>query len=144
MSKKEYLKNKNGGKKRDVSTIVRGDVIYADLRGAEGSEQQNTRPCLVIQNNKGNKYSSTIIILPIGNKKNRGKDKNGKDKEKKLLPTQVEIHRNMLISGYVEGTVLCEQVRTIDKLRVTETGLAKFSNDAMDMVAKAFSISTGM
>ncbi len=38
--------------------IQRGDVFYADLSPVKGSEQDGTRPVLVIQNDVGNKYST--------------------------------------------------------------------------------------
>ena len=45
--------------------IQRGDVFYADLSPVKGSEQDGTRPVLVIQNDVGNKYSTTVIILSL-------------------------------------------------------------------------------
>lgn len=42
--------------------IRRGDIYYADLRPVVGSEQGGVRPVLIIQNEAGNKYSSTVII----------------------------------------------------------------------------------
>ena len=42
--------------------IRRGDVYYADLSGVVGSEQGGVRPVVVVQNDKGNKYSTTLIV----------------------------------------------------------------------------------
>lgn len=44
--------------------IKRGDVFYADLDHIIGSEQGGIRPVLVVQNNVGNKYSPTVVVLP--------------------------------------------------------------------------------
>lgn len=44
--------------------INKGDIFYANLDGALGSEQQGNRPVLIVQNDIGNKYSPTTIILP--------------------------------------------------------------------------------
>lgn len=41
--------------------IRRGDIFYADLRPVVGSEQGGVRPVLIIQNEAGNKHSSTVI-----------------------------------------------------------------------------------
>ena len=43
----------------------RGDMYVADLRQGIGSEQANERPVVIIQNNKGNHYADTTIIVPI-------------------------------------------------------------------------------
>ena len=45
--------------------IRRGDVYYADLSPVVGSEQGGVRPVVVVQNDKGNRYSKTIIVAPI-------------------------------------------------------------------------------
>ena len=42
--------------------IRRGDVYYADLSPVVGSEQGGVRPVVVVQNDKGNRYSKTIIV----------------------------------------------------------------------------------
>ena len=49
--------------------IKRGDIFYADLSPIRGSEQDGIRPVLVIQNDTGNKYSPTVITVPISSKK---------------------------------------------------------------------------
>ena len=48
--------------------IKRGDVYYADLSPVIGSEQGGVRPVVVVKNDKGNRYSKTIIIAPISKK----------------------------------------------------------------------------
>ena len=45
--------------------IKRGDIFYADLNPVVGSEQGGIRPVLIVQNNVGNKYSPTLVVLPI-------------------------------------------------------------------------------
>ena len=42
--------------------IKRGEVYLADLSDASGSEQGKVRPVVIIQNNRGNKYSPTTIV----------------------------------------------------------------------------------
>ena len=84
--------------------IKRGDVYYADLSGVVGSEQGGVRPVVVIQNDKGNRYSKTIIVAPISKKMN-----------KPPIPTHVIFSDDAL--PYV-SMILCEQLRTIDKQRL--------------------------
>ena len=45
--------------------INRGDMYYADLNPVRGSEQGGVRPVLVIQNNRGNRYSPTVIVAAM-------------------------------------------------------------------------------
>ena len=84
--------------------IRRGDVYYADLSPVVGSEQGVVRPVVVVQNDKGNRYSKTIIVAPISKKMS-----------KPPIPTHVIFSDDSL--SYV-SMILCEQLRTIDKKRL--------------------------
>ncbi|WP_036486830.1 type II toxin-antitoxin system PemK/MazF family toxin [Myxosarcina sp. GI1] len=46
-------------------TIRRGDIWFVRLDPAEDSETKKTRPCLVLQNDIGNKYGDTTVIVPF-------------------------------------------------------------------------------
>lgn len=81
--------------------MKRGEVYFADLGEGHGSEQGGRRPVLILQNNKGNQYSPTLIVACLTSKLT-----------KRCIPTHV------LINSY--SLVLCEQLRTIDKSRVLE------------------------
>ncbi len=88
--------------------ISRGDVFYADLSGAIGSEQNGNRPVIIIQNDKGNKHSPTTIIIPLTKKIHR----------KTNLPTHLDL-KNLDCIKY-DSTILAEQIRTLDKSRLKE------------------------
>ena len=46
--------------------VRRGDIVTVELNPTKGSEQQGSnRPCVVIQNDVGNKYSPTTIVAPL-------------------------------------------------------------------------------
>ena len=51
-----------------ITKVKRGDIFLADLSAYQGSEQKGVRPVLIIQNNKGNKYSPTVLIAPLTSK----------------------------------------------------------------------------
>ena len=88
--------------------VKRGDMFYADLSPVVGSEQGGIRPVLIIQNDLGNKYSPTVIAAAITSQTNKTK-----------LPTHIELGENT--SGLKSNSVvLAEQIRTIDKSRLTE------------------------
>lgn len=88
--------------------VKRGDMFYADLSPVIGSEQGGIRPVLIIQNDRGNKYSPTVIAAAITSQ-------TGKNK----LPTHIEIDsKNYGLKA--DSVVLTEQIRTIDKSRLKE------------------------
>lgn len=43
------------------------DIVYADLsgKGTVGSEQKGIRPVVIIQNDTGNAYSSTLLVMAL-------------------------------------------------------------------------------
>ena len=51
-----------------MRTIKRGDIFYADLSPAIGSEQGGTRPVLIVQNDVGNYHSPTVIVYILTSK----------------------------------------------------------------------------
>ncbi len=84
--------------------IKRGEVYYADLHGSVGSEQGGVRPVVIVQNDKGNRFSKTLIVAPISTKLT-----------KPPIPTHVMIPS---ISLERVSMILLEQLRTIDKQRL--------------------------
>ncbi len=115
----------------DSKQIRRGDIYWADIRGSIGSEQGGKRPVLIWQNDVGNKFSPTTIVLVLTSKKAKPK-----------LPTHVSVLAEE--SGIeFDSVVLCEQVKTIDKSRLGKRiGALNFSK--MKEVEKAFLISCGI
>lgn len=113
-----------------MRTIKRGDIYYADLNPAVGSEQGGIRPVLVVQNDVGNCYSPTIIIAVLTSK------------SKKKLPTHISIHSG---EGNIamDSTVLLEQLRTIDKFRLQKY-VGSISGETMDRIDRAMLVSLGL
>lgn len=84
--------------------INRGDIYHANLNPIYGSEQGGYRPVLVLQNNRGNQYSPTVIIAAITSK------------SKTKLPMHVPLKQMAGLEK--DSVVLLEQIRTIDKGRL--------------------------
>ena len=109
--------------------VQRGEIYHADLNPVFGSEQGGYRPVLIIQNNRGNRHSPTVIIAAITSR------------PKTKLPTHVLIRG---IEGLEkESFVLLEQIRTLDKLRL-EDYVGKLNREQMMKVDKALRSSTGI
>lgn len=109
--------------------ISRGEVYYADLDVGVGSEQQGVRPVVVVQNDKGNKHSTTLIIAPISKKLS-----------KPPLPTHVIFQSDAL--NYV-SMILCEQIRTIDKIRL-KGKITRLNDEILSEVDQALRISLSL
>ena len=45
--------------------VKRGEIYWVDWSPGRGSEQSGLRPALVIQNDTGNKFSSTTIVASV-------------------------------------------------------------------------------
>ena len=86
------------------------DIFYADLsKNTIGSEQGGLRPVIVIQNDTGNKYSPTVIVLPITS-----------EIKKINLPTHCILHKTKSNGLQKNSMVLAEQLKSIDKSRLKE------------------------
>lgn len=112
-----------------MKEIRRGEIYYADLSPVVGSEQGGIRPVLILQNDMGNKHSPTTIVAAITSRKTKAD-----------LPTHVSFTAECLKS---KSTVLLEQIRTIDKSRLTEY-LGKMDKKTMGAVDRAIVVSFGI
>jgi mRNA interferase MazF len=43
----------------------RGEIYWVDFEPAQGSEPNKVRPALIVQNDVGNRYAATTIVVPI-------------------------------------------------------------------------------
>lgn len=113
-----------------MKKIQRGDIFYADLNPAIGSEQGGIRPVIVVQNDVGNYYSPTIIVTVLTTKL------------KKHLPTHIDIRAG---DGNIasDSTILLEQLRTIDKNRLKQY-IGNVSENIMDKIDRGMLISLGI
>ena len=86
------------------------DIFYADLsKNTVKCEQGGIRPVVVMQNNTGNRYSPTIIVLPITS-----------ELKKVNMPTHCLLRKTHDNGLSTDSMVLAEQVRVIDKSRLRE------------------------
>lgn len=108
--------------------IARGDLYSACLDPVVGSEQGGIRPVLVIQNDVGNRYSPTVIVLAITGQQNKAH-----------LPTHVAVPAGDC--GLLkDSVVLAEQIRTLDKRRLKEK-IGSLSPEVMAQVSRALKVS---
>lgn len=122
----EVLKNIN---------FKRGQVYIADLGDdVVGSEQGGKRPVLIIQNNKGNKHSPNLIVLPLTSKN-----------PKRLLPTHVQIKKKDYKGLKKDSIVLVDQWKTISKQRIVEPcPLTILNQEHMKKVEESVKVSVAL
>ena len=110
--------------------LKRGEIYYADLSPVVGSEQGGLRPVLVVQNDIGNKYSPTVIVVAITSQLDKAK-----------LPTHIELGKNFGLAK--DSVALMEQIRTIDKRRLQEK-IGEIDELKMNQINSAIQISLGL
>jgi mRNA interferase MazF len=110
----------------------RGDVLRADFDPAKGSEPAKVRPCVVIQNDVGNKYSPVTIVAAITAAGNVPKS----------YPVDVPVSKPE--GGLTKDSVIqCNLIRRVDKTRIQQcTG--KLSEVTMRKVDVALKISLAL
>lgn len=86
---------------------LKGEIYFADLEPARGSEQAGSRPVIVFQNESVSKFTRTVIVIPLTINLNRAS-----------LPTCTFILKGE--GGLKEDSVaLCHQIRVLDSSRFT-------------------------
>ncbi|MFI3255692.1 MAG: type II toxin-antitoxin system PemK/MazF family toxin [Eubacteriales bacterium] len=113
----------------EKSGLLRGQVYYAQLGSMAGCEQSGTRPVIIVQNNKGNRCSPTVVVVPITSQ------------HKPALPTHVILQNIPQLAH--KSCVLTEQIRTIDRSRLG-TYLCQLPPEVMDRVDYAVAICVGL
>ena len=77
------------------------DLTIVNLDPTIGSEIKKTRPCIIVSPNEMNEVLNTVIIVPITS-------------NKKKYPTRIKINK-----AKIKGMIAIDQIRTIDKRRIT-------------------------
>ena len=86
--------------------VKRGEIYFTTLGDGVGSEQSGRRPVIIVQNNIGNLYSGTVIVIPVTSA------------SKKPMQTHVSLGKNYGLRR--ESSALAEQITTLDKRRLCE------------------------
>ncbi len=112
--------------------LKRGETVLVDLNPARGAEKKKTRPCLVIQNDIGNRFSPLTIVAVITSQKEIDKQ----------YPTDVWTTKGEGGLDY-PSIIQCDQIRTIDKTRVIKK-IGSLDPSRMKEVDQAIKVSLGL
>lgn len=86
-----------------LQEVKRGQIVMLDLPTVSGSVQNGLRPCVIISNNKANKFSPNVIAVPLTSK------------SKKDMPTHYALQPSRVNGLKVTSTILAEQILTVSK-----------------------------
>ncbi len=84
-----------------VADVRRFDIWLVTLDPTQGSETRKTRPCVVVSPDEMNRHIRTVIIAPMTSRR-------------RDYPTRVD-----LTFQRTRGQVVLDQIRTVDKSRLT-------------------------
>lgn len=130
--------------------IFKREIFYCELGYNIGSEQNNKRPVVILQNDRGNASSPTTIVSPITTHENsiiiEKKDgfkyyqffnDEGQMIEKKLdyyeIPVELEPNSKKNITGYIN----LAQIKTISKKRLSNVPVGKITTNAEQKIKLA-------
>lgn len=112
-------------------TIHRGDIVLCDLNPVIGTEQAGIRPVVILQIDRANSVSPHTIIAPFTTKIRRA-----------LLRSHVFVPAG--VAGLSRNSVvLCEQIRVIDKRRITKI-LGQLGNPYLEEIDRALHVILGL
>ena len=111
----------------------RGDIYYVELPLGNGSVQTGIRPCLNVQNNKGNEKSPTSMVMVITTKIH-----------KNYLPTHTLIKKSSMNGLKHDSCVVAEQIFTVSKEHQILEKVGVLEKGYMGEVNNALKISLGL
>jgi mRNA interferase MazF len=115
-----------------VGKPFRGMVVEVSLDPVVGHEQGRTRPCVVVQNDVGNRFSTTTIVVPLT------------DAAHIRTPSPIYVLIRQGDGGTTKDSfALCDQIRTVDQRRFRSL-YGALASDTMTRVDAALLISLGL
>ena len=107
-----------------MKNYKRGDIYEVELNSTYSHVQSGRRPCLVVQNNLGNSFSPTLIVVPLTRKT-----------KKKYMPVHVILAKNQM--------ALCECILTISKEQIISY-IKTLDDRKMKLIDRALALSLGL
>jgi mRNA interferase MazF len=92
----------------ELNNLKRGQIVLANLNymnTKNTSLQQGIRPVVIVSNERCNKFSTVVTVIPLTSNLNKCK-----------LPTHVKIGLGSGLKN--ESVALCEQQQSLDKSRL--------------------------
>ncbi len=114
--------------------MKRGDIYYVNFGNNRNSHKQSgTRPAVIVSNNKANKNSPVVTVVPLS----------ARVWKKRHLPTHVFIPRRHENGLKRPSMALAEQVETLDKKQIGNKVGEICDEKIMDRLTVALQIQIG-
>lgn len=107
---------------KTINHIFQGEIWIADLGTKEGNVQGGKRPVIVLQNDTGNKYSPTTIVVPLTSQL------------KNDLPVHADLGTQYGLKKV--STTLMEQITTINQSQLIAR-IGKLDEDGVETIKKS-------
>ena len=119
-------------------SVARGDIVLVDLQGSIGGEKKNdrksgARPCVVVQNDGGNRGSPLTIVAPLTDK-NQYK---GYDQQVKATAAELGLNGK-------DSVIECGHLRSIDRDQRIKKHLGKVDPAVLPRIDAALKSSLGL
>lgn len=105
-----------------ATEIFQGEIWIADLGSKDGSVQGGKRPVIVLQNDTGNKYSPTTIVVPLTSQL------------KNALPVHADLGTQYGLKKV--STSFMEQITTINQSSLI-TRIGKLDEKGFEIIKKS-------
>ena len=105
-----------------INRVFQGEIWIADLGNKSGSIQGGKRPVIVLQNDIGNKYSPTTIVVPITSQL------------KNDLPVHADLGTQYGLKKV--STVLTEQITTVNQSSLIAR-IGKLDEKGFDIIKRS-------
>lgn len=112
--------------------VRRGDIVVVELDPTRGSEQRGTRPCLVVQNDVGNRNAPTTVVVPFTTSFGE-----------KLYPFEVLV-RSSECALREDSVANCSQIRTVSVEHRVAENLGAVPDERLEEVDTALEYSLGL
>ena len=114
-------------------TVKKWSIYRASLDPVVGSEQGKSRPVIIISEDAINDLLNIVNVLPITTRK----------AGRQIYPNEVLLsaHNYGLLN---ESVILCHQIRTLDKLRLTKDYGAIYDLETQDEILEALCFQLGI
>lgn len=128
---------------------LHGEIYWANLNPAKGSEQSGYRPVFIVSNNLMNKHSPVVLIVPMTRTKKVIEPFIIPFKKDDLILCSENIkllnERGCKFDQSIEkSTILCQQSRSISKdrliMKIGEFKTDRYANKVKDAISFLYSI----
>ena len=106
--------------KQSDRQIKRGDIYWVRFGKTVGTEIKDPHPAVIISNNWQNEKGSRVVVLPMSSKID------------KIYP--FDLYVGKVISDYKESKIMCEQIKSVSKKRLSENKISTLSPELLAKV----------